>query len=238
MGISTAFIPFFDAVNSYVKISDPFLSLGSLQVNDEPELVENFCRENCYTPFNVGDSIYSLLHQRYGISAYESIDINGEASINFDLSSKELPRELYHKYNTIYDGGTAEHIFDIATVFRNVHDMLCVNDICIHILPLTCIKHGYYNFTMDFFKHLIQVNSYKNILSGYFIPDDDHPAPTNVMFGRFHCIWSAEKFYNDTYDLERSSVLASDSIKKYIMMGIAYQKKNDSAFVIPNGLCA
>ena len=49
-------------------------------------------------------------------------DIEGAEYIH-DLSEPIGP-DLRHKFDLIYDGGTTEHVFDIATSFRNIHHML------------------------------------------------------------------------------------------------------------------
>ena len=60
-----------------------------------------------------------------GWPAMKSLDFSDIEGAEFihDFSEPIGP-DLRQKFDLIYDGGTTEHVFDIASSFRNVHEML------------------------------------------------------------------------------------------------------------------
>ncbi len=75
-------------------------------------------------------------------------DVDG-AEYVFDLA-ETLPRNMRGKFDLVYDGGTTEHIFDIAKAFRNI-DMMLKDD----GIFLSCVGsdgwygHGFYQIGPD-----------------------------------------------------------------------------------------
>lgn len=75
-------------------------------------------------------------------------DIEGAEYIH-DLS-KPVPENLKKKFDVIYDGGTTEHVFDIASSFRNVHKMLKDDGIFISCVGTDgWYGHGFYQVGPD-----------------------------------------------------------------------------------------
>ncbi|MEM9716998.1 MAG: hypothetical protein AAF826_10830 [Pseudomonadota bacterium] len=60
-----------------------------------------------------------------GFPPMESMDFSALENAGYihDLG-QPVPDELKSKFDLVYDGGTTEHIFDIACAFRNVDEML------------------------------------------------------------------------------------------------------------------
>lgn len=88
-----------------------------------------------------------------------AIDFHGtEKALKLDLNySIELPQ----RYHVVSDLGTAEHVFNIAQVFKTVHDYTLPGGMMIHGLPFTgWFDHGFYNLQPTFFWDLAQSNSY------------------------------------------------------------------------------
>lgn len=76
-------------------------------------------------------------------SAYEGADIV------HDLNHP-VPEHLHRSFDTIFDGGTAEHIFDIPCVFRNVGAMLKVGGIFVSVNGANnFLGHGLYQFSPE-----------------------------------------------------------------------------------------
>lgn len=86
-----------------------------------------------------------------GWPALESLDFSDIEGAEYvhDLS-KPVPATLKNKFDVIYDGGTTEHVFDIAASFRNVHKMLKDDGIF-----MSCVGtdgwfgHGFYQVGPD-----------------------------------------------------------------------------------------
>ncbi len=75
-------------------------------------------------------------------------DVDG-AEYVFDLGGT-LPRNMRRKFDLVYDGGTTEHIFDIARTFRNIDMMLQDGGIFISNIGTDgWFGHGFYQIGPD-----------------------------------------------------------------------------------------
>jgi len=73
------------------------------------------------------------------------------ATIIHDMN-KPIPEIMKQKYDYIYDGGTIEHVFNIAQVVDNISDMLKVGGIfCSVTVNNNFSGHGIYQFSPEFF---------------------------------------------------------------------------------------
>lgn len=106
------------------------------------------------------------------------------ADIIWDLNM-EIPLEMHQKFDYVIQGGTIEHVFDIAMAMKNVSNMVKVGGIIYHGAPSDgWINHGFYSISPIFFMDYYKVNSYR-ILSielemRYFDKD----------LKKERCIWS------------------------------------------------
>jgi hypothetical protein len=76
-------------------------------------------------------------------------DIEGAEYIH-DLSLPIRKKSLKDKFELIYDGGTTEHVFDIATAFRNVDAMLKEGGIFVSCVGTDgWFGHGFYQVGPD-----------------------------------------------------------------------------------------
>src|SRR5678816_799795 len=61
--------------------------------------------------------------------------------------------------------GTAEHVFNIAQVFKTMHDLTCTDGLMIHESPFTgWIDHGVYGLQPTLFYDLAAANGYEIVL--------------------------------------------------------------------------
>ena len=166
MGFSLAFLPFFDAVHGVMPIEGPFLSLGSQAVSDQPNVIDEYAEKNGYGEFKSTHALSALLKERYGVDEYVDLDANDSAAVKADLTAP-LDEALYERWRCIYNGGTLEHIFDVAAAFKNVHRLLAEGGVVIHALPVSWFGHGFYNFTPRLFHYLAEANGYVCVAEGW-----------------------------------------------------------------------
>ena len=105
-------------------------------------------------------------YEALGISDYACIDINGEnEALVYDLNTDIMQNYGIDKtYDLVTNFGTTEHIFNQYTCFKNMHDLLKVGGLAIHILPFEgYLNHGYFNYQPAFFIDLGIANSYELI---------------------------------------------------------------------------
>lgn len=88
-----------------------------------------------------------------------AIDFGGtEKSLKLDLNQ---PIALGREFDVVYNGGTAEHVFNLWQFFKTVHDHTASGGVMIHGAPFTgWIDHGFFNFNPTFFWDLAAANGY------------------------------------------------------------------------------
>jgi SAM-dependent methyltransferase len=126
---------------------DAYFDFGVLQtmadkfgVGLEPVKVNHV--ENPWVKQRVIDDV--TLFSALGFQTVDSLDFVGNEtpSIVHDLN-QPVPAEFCGRWSVIYDGGTLEHVFDIAAAFRNIHRMLKPGGIAIHENPTNhFVDHG------------------------------------------------------------------------------------------------
>jgi hypothetical protein len=94
--------------------------------------------------------------------AIDASDFEG-ADIVHDLNLA-IPEHLKDTTSFFYDGGTLEHVFDVATSFKNVFDLLKVGGIALFAPPANnqC-GHGFYQFSPELFFRVLSANGFDSI---------------------------------------------------------------------------
>lgn len=96
-------------------------------------------------------SVADELLRNLGASDVSTMDASSYegASIVHDLN-EPVPADLYGKFDTIYDGGSLEHIFNVPVVVVNYLKMLSVGG---HVMIATVannyLGHGFYQFSPE-----------------------------------------------------------------------------------------
>lgn len=97
---------------------------------------------------------------------YVSIDLNGlGGSHKIDLD-KEIKKEDYFflvDFDLVLDLGTLEHVRNLYTGLKNVHNLCKVNGLMIHIVPSPnhWPLHGFNYMSTDFFYELAKTCNYE-----------------------------------------------------------------------------
>jgi hypothetical protein len=95
-----------------------------------------------------------------GASAVESLDASGfeGASVIADLN-RPLPRDLRRRFSVVFDGGTLEHVFDVATAFRSCLDLVELDGHFIAISPTNNWPgHGFYQFSPELLFRVLSID--------------------------------------------------------------------------------
>lgn len=117
--------------------------------------------KNTYA-FDIAKIIYGIFFSHKRIV---SIDLHGtSAAKQLDLNQ---PIDLGETFNVTINNGTAEHVFNVAQVFKTMHDHTAVNGLMIHEGPFTgWFNHGFVNFQPTLFYDLAAANNYE--IAGLF----------------------------------------------------------------------
>lgn len=131
----------------------------------------------------VDDSGYTeRMFRALGFGEVETMDFSAYegAQILHDLN-KPLPKTLKGRFDFVFDGGTTEHVFDVAQCFRNMFDMLAVGGTLISVTPFNGWPgHGFFQFQPDlvwsFWRHMAGCEVVKCIA----LPYDASEAPIDL----------------------------------------------------------
>lgn len=109
-------------------------------------------------------------YRALGFSKYDAIDINERyGSLVMDLN-QDLGKSygFVKQYDLVTNNGTGEHIFDQASVLRNMHNLTSENGIMIHIMPMiNYVNHGFYCYQPSLYYSLSRANKYRMLCLGF-----------------------------------------------------------------------
>lgn len=116
--------------------------------------------------FGMTDFCEPMLQKYFGSTIVDSIDNSTYegASLIYDLNNP-LPNDI-GKYDTIFDGGCLEHIFNINQALKNLSGLCNPGGQIIHVLPANnqC-GHGFWQFSPElFFSLYSEKNGYKDTI--------------------------------------------------------------------------
>jgi hypothetical protein len=102
--------------------------------------------------------------ERLGFDAVESLDVSPFEGCTHlvDLNEPGVPEPLRGRYDAVYNGGTLEHVFDVRNALRNIHDLLRVDGLVIHIVPTGgWLDHGFYQICPTLLTDYYGANGYE-----------------------------------------------------------------------------
>lgn len=117
------------------------------------------------------------------VSALDYSDFEG-ADICFDLNNP-LPEEYIERYDYVLNGGTIEHVFNIAQAVNNISKMVKKGGFIIHISPVAgWINHGFYSISPSFFQDYLISNGF-DIMQIEFegVYDYNRKVPNSISSG-------------------------------------------------------
>jgi hypothetical protein len=101
--------------------------------------------------------IFYRLFLEYRETVAIDFDGTGEA-LRLDLNQ---PITLDKQFDIVFNGGTAEHVFNIWQFFKTVHEHTAIGGLMIHGGPFTgWLDHGFYSFNPTFYWDLAAANGY------------------------------------------------------------------------------
>ena len=84
-----------------------------------------------------------------GIADYDDLDFADfeQPTLIHDLN-QPVPAAWHGRFGLVLDGGTTEHVFDVARVFANISAMLRVGGDVLHVCPMSgWVNHGFYQIS-------------------------------------------------------------------------------------------
>ena len=100
---------------------------------------------------NLGLYSEELLKKHFGATVVESYDYSGYEGATHVLDLGR-PIDPEQQYDTIIDCGTAEHIFDVSQVLKNISCLCSFGGRIVHVLPANNFcGHGFWQFSPELF---------------------------------------------------------------------------------------
>jgi len=95
-----------------------------------------------------------------------AIDFHGtDQALKLDLND---PIDLKRQFNVVMNLGTVEHVFNVAQVFKTIHDHTMPDGLMVHGLPFSgWVDHGFYSFNPTFYWDLAAANGYAMVAMIY-----------------------------------------------------------------------
>jgi hypothetical protein len=158
---------------------------------------------------------------KLGFTSIRSMDASDfeDADIIHDLN-KPVPEELHGTIPFLYDGGTIEHVFDIATAFKNVISLLSVGGVAMFTSPANSqCGHGFYQFSPELFYRLLRANGFDGcrLCDQYYCgaePLVQGGGPTSRETANPICEQRAAKFARDCAKSEKCARIRDPSAKR------------------------
>lgn len=119
------------------------------------------------------------LFKALGFKNVQSLDYSDfeGADITWDLN-QPLPEKYWGKYDAVYDGGTAEHVFHFPQVLANIHHLLKPHGVIIHVSPShNHVDHGFYMYSPQVYFEYYSANHYTILTSQVFEFGPNPKAP-------------------------------------------------------------
>jgi hypothetical protein len=229
MGVNFDLLPFFDLLHAKQRLCGPMIALGSLEIQETEETIRNFAIANGYRNLMVGKGLRHLFLDRYQIPDYRDCDINGAADLVCDLN-KPLDRSLADSAQTVLNGGTIEHVFDVAKALVNMHEMTRIDGTMIHLAPLSFYEHGFYNFNPLFFRSIAEANCYRMIAEAFYEMNADSGGKSG---GPANLYITHDGKYNFKLRKGLQAKYRGARIPSKILYMIAFAKSRNEEFVCP-----
>jgi SAM-dependent methyltransferase len=95
----------------------------------------------------------AMLKTRFGASGVDSVDNSNfeNATLVLDMN-RALPATLASRYDTVFDGGCTEHIFNAPQALKNISSLCRPGGQILHVLPANNFcGHGFWQFSPELF---------------------------------------------------------------------------------------
>jgi FkbM family methyltransferase len=110
------------------------------------------------------------------VTSLDFSDYEG-AEITHDLN-RPVPAELVNAFDFILDGGTVEHVFDVAMAYRNIGTMLRTGGLFLGINPANnYLGHGFYQLSPELLWRIFSEENGFTVHSLELVPASGFPAP-------------------------------------------------------------
>ncbi|MCM2313765.1 MAG: hypothetical protein NDJ92_01260 [Thermoanaerobaculia bacterium] len=229
MGINLSMLPFFDWCHERGALRAPVVALGSQELHESETEIRTFASAHGYSTLSRELTVRGLFRDRYSVTDYVDVDINEHAQVKLDLNAP-LPAVLHGSAATVMNVGTAEHVFDIARVFRSIHELARVGATIIHFAPISWYEHGFVNFNPVLFRAVARANRYRLLAEAFYYTDAAASGPGDAC-PRVRMTFDGTRFTSEQRAIADAFFDSPLPVRTLYM--VAYEKPLAAEFVVP-----
>lgn len=132
--------------------SGSLLQLGRQSMFFDQPTYSSFCRHHGLADSSASNGAViddQAFFRQMGFQSVESMDVStAEQPTHVADLNQPLPDTFNEKYDCVFDGGTLEHVFDIATSLRSMARTVRVGGRAVHMAVMSnYIDHGFYQLS-------------------------------------------------------------------------------------------
>lgn len=120
-------------------------------------LVKIHGRQDVTVVPTLSSALEAILGEKIDLTVFDFTKYEG-LEVEWDFNYP-IPDEYIGKFDIVIDGGTCEHIFNIAQALSNVNLMLSKNGVAFHGGPLCWPNHGFYGYNPTLFADFYEANN-------------------------------------------------------------------------------
>ena len=156
--VRIAFLGYTDLMLSETAWSNLGVSQSQLQNRSNwKNLVKIHDRPDVTVVPTLTSAIEAILGKEFSLTVFDFTKYEG-TEVEWDFNFP-IPKKYIGKFDIVIDGGTCEHIFNIAQALSNVNLMLSKNGIAYHGGPLCWPNHGFYGYNPTLFADFYEANT-------------------------------------------------------------------------------
>lgn len=143
-------------------------------------------------------ALKALLGEDFSLTVFDFTKYEG-TEIEWDFNFP-IPKKYQGKFDIVLDGGTCEHIFNIAQALSNVNLMLSKNGVAWHGGPLCWPNHGFYGYNPTLFADFYEANACEILemfLSATFVGDDGKGRTVTATVPKYERFTMAQLLNNN-----------------------------------------
>lgn len=173
MGIATGAAELLFKLSKKIKFKGSLLQVGNQDILFSSNKLLKLLKKYNYSKIKLNNKkkIKSkFFFKLFNLDNIKSIDINKyeNADIIEDLNFP-IKKKYYSNFDSIYDGGSLEHVFNISEGLQNLNKMLKPNGYIMHLLPCNnYIDHGFYSISPTLLRDFYIQNNYI-IIENYLV---------------------------------------------------------------------
>jgi hypothetical protein len=130
----------------------------------------------------LGDGYAEELFRYLGSTEVETLDASDyEGAQHIHDLNRPIPASLKGKFDTVFDNGSLEHIFNVAVSMQNLKDLVAVGGLAMMITPANnWLGHGLYQFSPELLYQVFSKESGFEVERMDFVDIYEYPNPRHA----------------------------------------------------------